>query len=250
MFKEWEELIPMGITGCKVNTTRTADTQAAAYNVNYLALQAIVWEDAPSLEAFLETYCKDYFGDAWKPVYEMYRRWEADCQKAAKDTQPGAAFFCTMLTEKGLVKSRSLLDEAMHATTDPKALYRVARLIILVEYARQAHPLTKYFYPLALAQRKKEPVKAWERKLLPMLKPMSDYARRMEELDQDLFGYPKEPALLGQPHYERLVNFWESFLGKLLKKEWALKAFNPNILETAVQKMKIKKPRSPKKAPR
>ena len=58
----------------------------------------------------------------------------------------------------------------------------------------------------------------------------------MEELDQDMFGYAKLPELLGEKHRAREANFWESHLGKLLKKEWALNAFNPNVLETAAEK--------------
>ena len=236
LFKEWPWLLEMGITAAKVHTGWIADTQPTSYNINYLAFQAIVWDDASSAEEFLEAYCKEFFDTAWQPLYEMYMLWEEGMQNAPDDTQPGYAFIGLVFDNKRIDRCRALLDQAMHETNDPKVLYRISRLIILIEYTRMSVRLTEHYYPMALKQRTGEPTEDLEKKLLPLLQPMADYARRLKELDQDIWGYPRYEEMMNEPFPVDGLTPWEQALARYRKKPGAEEAFDADILEAEVRK--------------
>jgi len=230
MFKEWDQLIEMGITGAKVHTGRRADTHAVPYNINYLAFQAIAWRDAASMEEFLEHYCSAYFKEAWKPLYDMYILWEKGVQ-AAEDTQPGLGFFDRIFDEERVNACRALLDKAMQATTDPKALYRISRLMILMEYTRLALPFPRRLMDRQGLVAEGKPTDDLDRELLPHVKKMVEYERRLQELDQDIWGYIKASSFLPTEVAPQRCDLFEVLLGRIMKEDWVKNVFNPDIFE-------------------
>jgi len=239
LFREWPKLLDMGIQGAKVHTGRDADKVTVPYNINYLAFQAIVWDDAATTEEFLERHCRDFFGGAWQEMVEMYLVWERACQDA-EHTQPGIYDFHRMFTDEACATSRSLLDKAMQKTDDPKVLHRLSRLVIVVEYTRRALQLSKPIRERHDVMMRGEPTEALDRDLIPRLQDMVEFVQRMQELDLDLFGHPTHGDLLQPGDVEIRRNRWESELGKLMQADWIRDEESPDILQVALERRKEK----------
>lgn len=235
MFKEWPRLMQLGVCG---TTVQSSDAQAVPYNVNYLAFLAIAWGNASSVEEYLTDYCKGYFGEVWEYVFKMYMLWEEGCQNAPADTQPSSAFLNLIFTDEELVQCRELLDQAMHSTNDPKLLFRISRLIILTEYARKVLELCEFYYPAAVDQRRGKPIDHLEKSLLPMLKPMSDYARRLAELGLEISSLSVPTEFKREEPGPPKPSKWESLRAKILKEEWVAKEFDPDVIEKALGRKK------------
>ncbi len=227
LFAEWDELIRMGIGGAHIQSS----DRHVPYAINYLAFAALAWNDPPTLDEFLRDYCQGYFGEAAEAVYRMYRLWEEGVHQA-EDTQPGIGFFAQMFSPERVQQCRDLLDNAMRDARDPKVIYRLARLIILTEYTRQALTCGKEQVELAFAQRRGEDLTRMERQLLKLLPPIAQYYRRLSELGRDIC-----PRLTADQEAARdSRNIWSKKLGQLRKQPWALNAFDADAGEAELRR--------------
>lgn len=239
LFAEWDHLITLGISGAHIQSN---DYHAVPYNLNYLAFAALAWENPPTLNQFLNAYCREFFGTAGKSVLAMYRLWEEGIQRA-KASQPGVAFFGWMFSPEHVRKCRALLEKAIRTTRDPKAIYRISRLIILMEYARLALTIAPWYLRKALAQRLGKNTETLDLKIAPKLEPIVQFFRRLEELGQDIVGTSSRrglsvPARLmaGDITARMESNNWERNRGQLKKQAWACKLFDADVAEAALAK--------------
>ncbi len=229
LFAEWEWLVKIGIGGAHI---QSLDTHAASYNINYLAFAALAWEDPPTLRQFLKEYCTGFFGEAGEAAYRVYMLWEQGCRRAPEDTQPGLGFFCLLGPEAQWRQCRTILNRAIGAAHDPKVISRLARLMILVEYAVQVSAIARPYHRLALAMRRGEETTTIERQLLPVLPALDRFARRLAEAGQDILSR-SVPMDIVPPRRrdEDRPNPFARTLNQLLKKPQARREFNPDIAE-------------------
>lgn len=224
LFAEWEEMIRMGIGGAHI---QSCDHHAVPYAINYLAFAALAWDNPPTLEGFLRDYCRGFFGEAAEAVYRIYQLWEEGVQQA-EDTQPGVSFFARMFTPERVQQCRTILDDAMRGAHDPKVIYRLARLIILMEYARQALTCGKEYMDIAVAQRRGEDVTRLQQQLLPLLPPVACWYRRLWELGQDICR--RTGVVESKP-----ANIWARAIKQFRKQPRALAEFDPDVGEVQLR---------------
>jgi Domain of unknown function (DUF4838)/Glycosyl hydrolase family 67 N-terminus len=231
LFREWPDLIELGIVGGKVNTGRSVDTAVVPYNINYLAFQSIVWGDAQHAEEFIGEYCKDYFGDAWQEMAEMYLLWE-DRVQHAQDTQPGMVHFNLMFDRDTLARSRELVDSALAVAKAENLRYRIQRVGRLVDYASKALPISHLLWKRrACASDSETSTEQIDKELGPLLQEMVEYYESLIELDQDIIGYVRPTSLMREGDVKVKRSPWERQLAKIRKEAWVGKEFDPNILQ-------------------
>lgn len=230
IFREWEQLREMGVAGGKVNTGREVDRCGVPYNINYLAFQAVVWGDCDDPDAFLELYCRRFFDDASQPLLEMYRLWEKRIQDS-EHTQPGYHRFYAMFDLETTDRSRQLLLQALEQTRNPKVIYRVSRLLMLVNYTAKA--LAPGDKPFEHSQRQfaGEDVSDMERELLPWLEDMVAEFARLRDLDVDVVNFVGDTEHMTPAEQREKGSRWESDLARMQKADWVKDEFNPDILE-------------------
>lgn len=244
LFKEWDGLVELGIGGAHL---QSHDTHTVPYNINYLAFAALAWENPPTMEEFLKDYCHQFFGNAGDLLYEMYDLWEEGCQHALDDTQPKWAFFTLMFSEQRVKHCLELLYQAMRKADDPKVIYRVSRLIVLMKYASQVVHMGDYPYKL-MKKEKDEGADVYgelDRHVAPRLEGIVNFVRRVQELNKDIFVVSSDPQRkIRQGLYLEKIcsrsekDIWERQLGQLRGREWEKNEFNPDVAEKELARIR------------
>lgn len=230
IFREWKTLRSLGITGAKVNTGREIDRCEVPYNLNYLAFAATVWEDFDDAEAFLESYCRRHFGDAWEPLLALHQLWEQNTQEA-EHTQPGYPTMYWIMDNQTIDRSRQLLLEAIAQTRNPLVINRAARLLMLVNYTAAVIEVGDLSVRRNAQINRGEDPSALEQEMLPWMTRMAEHFARLEALDIDVVGFIGDTEHMTAAEQRQKTNRWAADLARLEKADWVKDEFNPDILQ-------------------
>lgn len=215
LFREWPGLLDLGIAGAKVNTGRVCATDVVAYNINYLAFQHLVWDDAETTEAFLDAYCRSFFGPVWRLVKEMYLRLEAAAQ-VAPHFPPSIMFIAEVLDEATLDDCLALIQQARDGVTDSSLCYRLDRLLKHLDYTRRAIPVSRLLGKTGRYRLGESPTDAYDADLVPLLEEMTEFVDDLLALDQDIIGQVKATDMVQAGDIKSKPSQWHRELAAIL----------------------------------
>ena len=112
------------------------------YGINYLAFARLARENPPTLDEFLDSYCRDFFGPAAEPMAAIYRVWEKRMQSPTGAADPAEDHRRVsppyevegLFTEASVKVCRKHIAKAFAATDDPIFRWRIERIQALLDY--------------------------------------------------------------------------------------------------------------------
>lgn len=235
IFSEWAGLIELGINGAKVHTGNEADNAVVPYFINYLAFQAIVWEDFDSAEEFIEHYCKVFYQEANQPIFNMYMNWEKTLLTAPGDTQPSAHFFHQFFKRETVNVSFQYLREARELTIDPIVSKRIFKLEQWLHYVDLVLDLSQDLEKSNQLSKNNVNDEDLEKALLAKLEKVDCCVKKLIQSGLNIYGFPLPTKWFRKGELRKGKSFWERQIGALKKADWVKEEFNNDILQEAVK---------------
>lgn len=174
LFADWPWLKSVGVGGTHIQSTTK---HVAVYGMNYLAVARLLREDAPTLSAFMDGYCRSFFGPAAKPMLSLYRRLEKGMRTArSAHVRPSAMMYLKkILSPDDLAACRRDCDKALALTDDTLQRWRIERVRGIVDYCdvyrRAPAALLRFLEKGKISRKEQDQLERWIEKVRSVVQP-------------------------------------------------------------------------------
>jgi len=193
LFNEWDAQVELGMGGSHV---QSATKHIGSYGINYLAFARLAREDHPTLDEFLDSYCRDFFGPGAEPMARVYRVWEKCSTTGGHRTQSPPEEVDGLFTGASVKACRRHISRALALTSDALYRRRIERVRALVDYIQLWREMPEAYRRV----RKKEKISARARAdCLAWIEHVRAFVDEHLALDDGIF--PSNPA-------DRLLKGW------------------------------------------